>query len=279
MNEEALTCWECGARLHVVPGKQPQCRRCRAMRRELASAEPGPLLDGTEEDDGKPYRVPGDPDQKEPCPQCQKEVPRGAVVCNHCGFNRETGTKVQRVHKKVDKEWEPGLGFKVRLSIFLGCQGLALTATMIVAFADGDWIGLLIAWMTSGTMLAFVLGTFPRVNVVRSKKGQVRMSKTWRVCFLPMGTTEINWREYEGVVTTLAHHSDIWDWFILFTLMPWGLVPAVLWWYYVMEADQFDVALTRDHGSPAMLLYRGHSETIAKEIAATVRNVTGLPER
>jgi hypothetical protein len=38
------------------------------------------------------------------------------------------------------------------------------------------------------------------------------------------------------------------------------------------------VALCKGHGFPALVLYRGPSQAIAQEIAANVRDVTGLPQ-
>jgi hypothetical protein len=49
-----------------------------------------------------------------------------------------------------------------------------------------------------------------------------------------------------------------------------------LWWLFVIKPDQFDVALNKDHGSTRLLLHRGPNETEAVEIAAAIRNVTGL---
>ncbi len=240
--------------------------------------EPEPLLDGTEEDDGQPYRVPGDPeDQKESCPECLELIPLGALVCNHCGFNRETGAKLQRVYKKVAQSWDTGLRLPLRLGIYLGVQGIVLVATLILAVAGGSWGGLVHSWVVGAVMLAFLLGTFPRIHLERSKKGQVRLTKTWRICFIPLGPSEIRWREFEGVSAEMAHKTNFMDWFLFLVLLPCGVIPGILWWFWVLEPDEFDVALTRDHGGPAELLYRGRSEATALEVATTVRKTTGLP--
>jgi len=65
------------------------------------------------------------------------------------------------------------------------------------------------------------------------------------------------------------------DWFTLAILILWGIVPAIFWWLYVVEPDHVDVALSRDHGCPALLLYHGRSEKTAMDILTTIRNVTG----
>jgi hypothetical protein len=286
-HDDVPLCPDCGQPMRVKHGKPPYCERCSATRIKSSvhpwgvSSAPSPpsasAPDSDDEDDDKPYRLPEDPDPKEPCPHCEKSVPRGAVVCNHCGFDRRTGTRVERVYQKVDRQWDAGLALRWRLGAFLAVQVLALVATVVVALADGNVLDLVIAWIVGAVLLAFSVGTFPRVRLTRSRRGQVRLTKTFRVCFIPLPAGEVRWRQYEGVVTGQAHAVDIWDWLVAVFLFPWGLIPAVVWWLYVIEPDQFFVALSRDHGSPALVLYRGHSEAKAKEIATAIRSVTGLP--
>ncbi len=243
----------------------------------LVLPEPPPLMEGTDDDDGKPYRVPGDPEQKEQCPECKKLVQRGSVVCSHCGFNRETGTKHQRVHEKVDREWEPVLPLRTRFSAYLAIQGLTFGLLLAVVFTrDANAFGPAFGWLMFATLMGFLLGTYPRVNLTRNKKGRVRLLMTWRVAFIPLAPTDVRWHEYEGVITSVSHQSGFWDWLIVLFLLPLAIVPAILWWFYVVRPEQYDVSLTRDHGNPALILYRGRSEEMAKEMMTTLRNVTGL---
>jgi hypothetical protein len=290
-NDGMPICAECGERMSVKRGRTPYCERCHATRITSSfhpwglSATPlppaataiEPPVPVTDEDDDSPYAIPDDPEPKEPCPDCRKSVPRGARVCNHCGFDRQTGTRVQRVYEKVDRQWDAGLAFRWRFGAFAAVQGLALIAIVVVALADGNILDVVIGWAIGALLLAFSLGTYPRVNLTRSKRGQVRLTKAFRFCFIPMPASQIRWREYEGVVTGQSHDTDMWDWLVLVFLFPWGVVPAILWWLFVIEPDQFHVALSKDHGNPALLLYRGQSEAKAKEIAAAIRGVTGLP--
>ncbi|HKA08063.1 MAG TPA: hypothetical protein VKD71_12450, partial [Gemmataceae bacterium] len=55
------------------------------------------------------------------------------------------------------------------------------------------------------------------------------------------------------------------------------LLPAILFWIYVIRSDRFYAALARDRGYPDIYLYRGMSEAQAKEIAQTATDATGLP--
>jgi hypothetical protein len=234
------------------------------------------LFENTREDDGKPYRVSGEIEQKEPCSNCKKSVPRGAVICNHCGFDREKGTTLKRVYEKVDSQWQPAPGLSSRLGIFLAVQGLAFTATMIVIFSDGSPSPLVLSWMLGAALCAYILGTFPRIKLTRSKKGRVRLTRTWHACFVPLAPADIPWRDYGEIVVSQAHHTGFWDWVTVICLVPWGLFPAVLWWLFVLKADQCDVTLTREHGSATLLIFRCRSQDMAQEMADAIRNVTGL---
>jgi hypothetical protein len=229
-----------------------------------------------DEDDGQPYSLPPDPEPKEPCPNCRKSVPLGAIVCCHCGFNRDTGETLERLYHKVDKQWDGSLRLPARFGIFLAAGGLASAATVVVGLAGGAWIALFISLLIGVVLLAYVLGTYPRINLMRSRKGRATLTRTWRICFIPLPTADIRWRAFEGVVVGRSHEPDFWDWAILIFLLPFGLIPGVLWWFYVIHADQFDVALCKGHGFPELILYRGPSQAIAQEIAANVRDATGL---
>jgi hypothetical protein len=288
--EAGPACPECGEPTRCAPGKQPYCPRCdegkykagapntRRRRRSapVAPARPAPAIECSDEDDGKPYALPPDPEPKEPCPDCGKRVPVGAVVCNHCGFNRQTGATFVREHDEVDKYWPSGPRLATRFGAFLAIQGLASAVMLVVALADGNLLGLTIMWLVGATLLAFVLGTYPSIHLTRNTRGRVKLTKTWRLGFIPLGAADIRWREYEGVFMGKSNHTDFGDVFTLVMLAPWGLIPAIVWWLYVVEPDNFDVALSRDHGSPALMLYRGRNDKVAMEIASTIRRVTGL---
>ena len=287
-----FTCPQCGERVRLKSDQPPLCPTCgKALtapatvepRRIVAPspvpvpAEPQPLIAGSDADDDQPYTVPGDPEQTEPCPQCNKPLPRGAVVCFHCGFDRTTGKKIERVYQKVDKHWAPGLPLRTRLGIVLGVEALALVVTLGWVFAGADLFALLLGWIIGAALLAFVLGTYPQINLRRNSKGRAFLTKALRICFIPLAPAIVDWRKYEGVVTGKRHDTDVWDWLIVVMLLPYGVFPALLWWIYVIRPDQFHAALSKDHGFPALLLYRGHSADLAKEIAVAIHDVTGLP--
>src|SRR6184192_1957946 len=101
----------------------------------------------TEEDDGELYALGGDSQPKEPCPKCAKLLPAGAVLCNYCGYNRQTGVTHRRIHEKMSKRWVPGLEPTARFGVFLTTQVLALLTILLVASADGDYFGWAAWWL------------------------------------------------------------------------------------------------------------------------------------
>lgn len=230
-----------------------------------------------DEDDDSPYEVPINPDEKVPCPKCRGKLAQDAIICAHCGYHLETGETFERLYKTVNLQWETGLPLRIRLGIFLPAGAVALMATVIVGAATGEWFTMGFSLLVGMTLQAYALGTYSRVNLTRSRKGRVRLTRTWRALFIPLPTSEINWREYEGVTARQSGETDFWDLIIFLFLLPWGLIPAVIFWLFMIHPGQFDAALTSGHGYPAVILYRGPSQSAAQEIVAKIREYTKLP--
>lgn len=237
---------------------------------------PKPASTNDEEDD-RPYEIPPDPNEKTPCPKCREGMALDALVCPHCGYDLESGETYERAYEPVDLYWETGLPFRIRFGIFAGAGGLALLATVIVGIAQGEWLTYIITLTIGVVLQAYALGTYSRLNLTRNFRGRVRLWQTWRVGFIPVSTREIRWREYEGVIARQSGEADFWDLLIFLFLLPWGLIPAIIFWIFMIQPGQFDVALTQGHGYPARILFRGPSQAMAQEIAAKIRDYTRLP--
>jgi hypothetical protein len=125
--------------------------------------------------------------------------------------------------------------------------------------------------------MAYVLGTFSRLEAARSAIGKVKVVKTWRFCFVRLRPVRIDLRHYEGVTTGTAREADVWDWVVLAVLFAYGVIPALLWWYLAFDRDTYIVGLTRHHGGVALELYRGGDEKAMREIAQTARDLGGYP--
>src|SRR5687768_12758823 len=61
-----------------------------------------------DEDDSKPYALPAEEAKTRPCVSCGKQIDLLAVVCVHCGYDYESGRKVERTFQPIDKEWAAG---------------------------------------------------------------------------------------------------------------------------------------------------------------------------
>ena len=92
-----------------------------------------------------------------------------------------------------------------------------------------------------------------------------------------MAPKKVNWRQHEGVAVGAYDSTSLMDWLILLVLFPMFIIPAILWWYYIIRPDRFYAALCRDRGFPETYLYRGTNEKRAKEIAQVATDATGLP--
>jgi hypothetical protein len=92
-----------------------------------------------------------------------------------------------------------------------------------------------------------------------------------------MAAKKVNWREHEGVAFGHYDPTGLSDWWIFFVLLPWFILPGILWWWFVIRADRFFAALARDRGYPETYLYRGMNELQAKEICQVTTDVTALP--
>jgi hypothetical protein len=147
---------------------------------------------------------------------------------------------------------------------------------MGVVFGKTDVAGFLGSWLLFSFLLAFILGTYERVDVQRSRRGHVTISKVWRFCFYSKPYA-IEWRDYEGIVTGCSYSGDLWSWIAVLSLVPFGIIPGVLFWYYFIHRETFFVALCKDHGYPEMPLLRSPNEQRIKDVAGVVRQVTELP--
>src|SRR5205823_1349681 len=152
---------------------------------------------------------------------------------------------------------ESGWPLSKRLAM-LGCIQVMNVGTIVFGMivGGGTFIGSLSATLFYIVLQAFLIGTYDSVRIRRNEKGKADIIITWRVAFIPQKPKKINWREHEGVGVGLYNESSVMDWFIVFMLLPYLIIPAILWWYYVIQTDRFYTALCRDRGYPETYLYR-----------------------
>jgi hypothetical protein len=253
----------------------------------------------TEDEDSETYSV--TPTNEIHCPGCDRELTEGTTVCGACGYDLQAGKKPAKVYESRTWKWEAGMPFHKRRNIFIALQILPLVVGVPTAVMSGAAATYVTSWFTGALLLAFLLGTFARVDLSRGKRGQVRLSKTWRICFIPLQTEMIPWREYEGIALGKVDDTDMFDWFMLLAIfssgsaMTWplsfalewparailslicGIVVDVLWWYFVIRRVSFYVALCKNHAYPELMLYRGWSEEMMSDMGSVIREATDLP--
>ncbi len=262
MGKSATTCSGCGRLLPPGADRGVECRWCGMRVRAFT-----PSYDETSD----PYRLDAPPER--PCPGCNRMLPADAVLCPECGFDRQTGARRRRSYEPLQRSWEWGWPLRRRARLFLLGQGMALPLGLVALWALGEWSAFLGPWLVFTALTAFLLGTCARIDLTRSERGKVRLTLTWRVCFVARPAQTIRPSDYEGVVFGKAPAADFWDWFVLIILTLAGILPGMLWWYFGIRPDSFYVALTRDHGFPERTMYRGWDEGQAEDMATALRTV------
>jgi hypothetical protein len=242
--------------------------------RSLELDEPEVSAQEDDEDDGQPYLM---ADREQPrCLKCKKEIEEGAKVCMTCGFDQRTRKKVKREYQPLARSWETNMPLGQRVVLFLAVHGGSLLLGLVPAILGSSALSFLACWAFFGTLLAFLLGTFSKIDLTRDHKGRVRVTVTWRFCFIPFAPRSTEVRGFEGVVAGQYDPSGFWEWFIFCWLLLPGILPALFWWYFVIHKIAYHVSLARDHGYPAVFVYRGRQEEQMRDIAHTLSDASGL---
>ena len=97
-----------------------------------------------------------------------------------------------------------------------------------------------------------------------------------RAFFVPMAPATTEVRGYEGVVSGPWHDVGFLEWFVLISLLPWGVLPGLVWYYNAIHRPQFMVALAEDHGHAAVYVYRGRSAEQMNDIADALCKAASL---
>jgi hypothetical protein len=211
-------------------------------------------LQGTDEDDGQPYTVPGDP------------VSPAALA-----------SPAPRRFEPLSASWESGWPLRVRVQTCVALQALNVLVLFFGAVFFGGVPGGVVPLLFAAVALAFLLGTFNRVSLSRTARGRVRLARTWRIAFIETPAQSIRCRDYESVGTVKSYRVHFEDWGVFFILLAYAIVPGLVWWWFVLRPERFDVVLYKDHGFPDTVLFRTQERWRAAQVAGMVADVTGLP--
>jgi predicted RNA-binding Zn-ribbon protein involved in translation (DUF1610 family) len=228
----------------------------------------------TEEDeDSNPYDV---ATPLRFCPECRRELEPQGILCVYCGLDLRSGKRRVQEFEPLHRQWEPGMPGSRRWALFVALSAGSLLLSILSAVMVGPWYVSAGPWAGFVVMMAFLLGTYDRIELVRDRRGLTRLTRTWYICFIQRPTTIIDLRHYESVVTGRSLDSGCLEWLIFFLLFPYFIVPGIIWWYHVIHKTKFHTALAHSHNYPEIILYRGNNPGQAEEIAATLRDAARL---
>jgi len=276
-----MPCRRCGTRIRRLG----ECPNCAGADYTPLSAEPASKPLSLSLDD-VPRRAPEEEEDESAydlsrpvgpaCPKCRREMERDDVVCTSCGYNRKTRKKMRRTYTTIRREWEADRSLANRLGWLAAAQGFHLVMGAIVYALAETWLPAIIMWFPLTLMLCFVLGTYSRIGLTRDERGRVVITKTWRAFFVPLAPEVIEVRGYEGVVSGPWLEVGFLEYIVLITLLPWGIVPGAVWYYYAIHQPHYMVALAQDHGQAGVYVYRGRSQEQTNEIANAVADAAGI---
>jgi hypothetical protein len=250
-------------------------RRRRELRERPTTAKnlpPAVDLDG----DSDPYTAERDGPPTTPCPECHKPIAEGMSVCVACGFNIATGQKTERTFQPLTRQWEWGWPLHKRLTLYFALQAVNGTATLSGVLVGFPLNSMLWAAVTFAALQAFLLGTYERIGLERTRKGQVRLTCTWRYCFIERPPRRIKWSACEAIRLGRSWRPTLIDWWMGVVLLFHFVVPGIIWYWCAIRPDRTYVALLKDHGCTDETLYTGLNEAHARDMAETIHDVTGL---
>lgn len=246
---------------------------------ELDEPSGVPLLAGTQdEDDDKPYAVPGTGMQN--CPHCRGDLPLSATFCVHCGKELSSGSKAARVHQPMVAEWVEGFALLTRYKILAGMQVLNFFGTLLALNAEGFTSSAimtnLIFQVIHVALQAFIVGSFDTVNLKRNAKGQTTITRTKRIAFYPLEPMKIPWKKSTNLGIIGTHESGIVAWIFCIYLLMLGILPGVLFYWFVIHPELCQVNLCDVYGSTDEVLFRSRTREKAEEVTDFVIEATGL---
>lgn len=242
-----------------------------------------PLLAGSrEEDDDRPYAVPGTGTGTRACPHCHEALPLDATLCVHCGRDVASGKRQKRAHQPMAGEWHEGFAPRTRLAILAGMQvfNVVFSLVMLVYSEDGVTVGGLVGQLFGQafnvTLQAFLVGSYDTFTLRRTAKNQTFLTRTRRLAFIPLAPAKLPWKQsaYVGVIAT--HDPGIFTWLLCIYMLGMGCLPGVLFYWFVIRPETYTAALCDEYGSTTELLYRTQDREKAAEVAAIVGEATAL---
>jgi hypothetical protein len=128
-------------------------------------------------------------------------------------------------------------------------------------------------------MQAFLIGSFDKLVITRTAKGKAEIHRHWRLCFWPLQPQKVDWRVSHGTAVVPLHTVGVFEWMMMVYLLLCGVVPGLLFYWFVIKPERFDVVLCDVHGSTDQMIFRTSSRDIAVEICTMISEATTLAYR
>jgi hypothetical protein len=248
------------------------------------------ILTDAAEDNSDPYSLSGIPGRL--CPKCGKEIPCTAVLCIFCGFNQRTKKKTAKNYDPLYYEWPSGWSWAWRMRVYVVSQTVVLLSLAIGLWNGNEpLIGLAFALFGS-IMLLFLLGTFVSTVLRRDTRGQAKLTKKWRICFIPRREKKLSLGRFDRVRLNPARSVERSE-LLYFAAWTAGaffpglfrlfqevlcnvIVPAVFWLYLAIFRPRFETLVSGTGGFDEEILYRGPNLEQAEEIGHVVSDTLGM---
>jgi hypothetical protein len=218
------------------------------------------------------------------CPECRGDLPIDAELCVHCGI--ELGTKQKKAKREyvaMIKEWDANAPLDLRLKAMIAFLVLNVFWTAAIIFwrdlSAGDIPGLVVFVLMNTALQAFLVGTFDRLQIKRNAKGKTEITRYWRVCFFPIAPQKVDWKVSHGTAIVATHNPGPLEWGIMLYMLGLCCLPGILFYWFVIRPERFDVVLCDLHGATDAAIHRTPNRDRADEICRTINETTGLAYR
>ena len=280
----------------LAPGRAKRAKRPEPVARrrldprdhrpDFSTDTPGgvPLLAGDDDEESDtPYAVPGS--GTFPCPECREQLPLGATLCVHCGYDIGKRKRRKRARKPMAGSWQEGPTLQDRVKVFAGLQVFNCLFSALLYFqldspnGLSDIITLVFGQAINVALQAFLVGSFSTLVVERGAAGPAVIVRQSRIAFLPTGEREIEWHGASIVGVLATHSAGIFSYLMCLYLLGMGCVPGIAFWYFVIRPERHNVIIADVYGSSLDTLYHGFARDAAEEVAQFVGEATALEFR
>jgi hypothetical protein len=284
-----LDCPACGRHLKVDvdhAGKRVRCPGCDSTVSVPEVATYGVELDLADvridsEEKRKKERAPraAGPGDKE-CPNCHAGLPLKAVLCVDCGYDFRLGAQRETEYRLFERSWDGGVGMIWRIAGLGVLEFVLLLVSAIVAGIVGQLLLFPAVFIFGSVMFVLLSGTFPWLRLERTEQGKTLLTHTQWIGFLPTWSHTRDLKKFKRILLDHQAGFDFMGWMIFIAVMvlllPLGLFPGLIWWYWAFTHPNFAVFL-EGKNEQSVSVYHGWSDERMRDLAEMLQALTELP--